>query len=93
MPKFFTDLKNADPVHEWVSEEIMKRSVLDSAYLVKLRSWYWNERMEDSPIINELLEAEEIDEFIWYMDWYEGQQNVAIYAIYGINDLDLQDNI
>ena len=93
MPKFFTDLKNADPVHEWVSEKILERRVLDTGYIVKLRAWYWNESMEDSPIFNEILEAPEIDYFIWDNDWYEGQENVAVYAIYGLNDLDLQDNI
>lgn len=93
MPKFFTDLKNADPVNEWVKENILERSVLDTAYIVKLRAWYWNKRMEDSPISNELLEAPENDEFFWNNDWYEGQENVGIYAIYGINDLYLQNNV
>lgn len=93
MPKFFTDLKNDDPVHEWVCEKILERGCLDIAYIVKLRAWYWNERMEDSPIFNEILEVQDLDYFVWDNDWYEGQENVAIYAIYGIDDLDLQDNV
>lgn len=93
MPKFFTDLKNADPVHEWVSNEIIERRVIDTSYIVKLRAWYSDERMEDSIIFNEIVDTAGIDYFVWENDWYEGQENVAIYAIYALNDLDLQDNI
>ena len=93
MPKFFTDLKNVDPIHEWVSEKILERRVLDTAYIVKLRAWYWNKSMEDSPIFNEILTAQDLDYFVWNNDWYEGQDNVGIYAIYGIDDLNLQNNV
>lgn len=93
MPKFFTDLKNADPVNECVREEILKRSVLSKVYIVKLRAWFWNEAMENSPIFNEILTASDIDYFVWDNDWYEGQDNVGIYAIYGIDDLYLLDNV
>jgi len=39
------------------------------------------------------LDTAGIDYFVWENDWYEGQENVAIYAIYALNDLDLQDNV
>lgn len=29
----------------------------------------------------------------WFNDWYEGQQNVIIYSVYGVDEILLQNNV
>lgn len=80
-------------VNKWISEHIGWHP----AYLVKLNAWYSHQKEDPDMMENCLLLWEPGFQGSWHLawdiDWYEGQQNVTIYAIYGIDDLDLQDNV
>lgn len=92
MPKIFTDLRNTRPVNAFIDRIINKDNRISScAYLVKMSYYYDWEKPSDPQ--QELILFDENLDWYWLNDWFEGQQNVKIYAVEGINEFELQDNI
>lgn len=67
--------------------------ITSSAYLVSMSYYYDFEVNDPRRVENELILLDDDFNWYWFNDWDEGQQNVIIYAVYGIDELDLQDNI
>ena len=66
---------------------------LSSAYLVKMSYYYDFEEHDRRKIENQLILLDYDFSWYWLNDWNEGQQNVIIYAVYCIDEIELLNNI